>query len=527
MEDTPTSPDATSKTKHRWRRRLIVLAWIVSLIALYYGIEDWRGHRAWTAYRQDYEARVATLDLQSYVPKEVPDSENFGSIPIARQWFTERNNTNFFYFKDHWTKARNLTPDVIPGERMPKGQRFQRSFEDLVAWQEAFATPESERKNSAKVIHSNKLDAASRAQAAPAVLAAMTDDDNVFEQMRAATNRPQVRYAIDYDLNNPWGILLPHLAQIKQTCLRLEIRACAELAEGQTDRAMDDLNLSFFLIDSVKPEPFVITFLVRAACLQVALQPVWEGLAEHRWTDAQLQQLQSRLGSCNFPADFQRVFRAERAFGVLTADIFRERGLGLLADFIDPYQQTFKDSQGPVLDRTTLNVLGRILPRGWFDYEKLHYCQEGDRMFSSIDVEAKRVYPGVLATNAQELPTIAGAFVHHTLLAALITPSARKMMLKAAAPQTAADEAATACALERYRLANGQFPESLQALVPRFMTNLPNDIFTGEPLKYRRLEDGRFVLYSIGWNEKDDGGVSGREAFAADEGDWVWEYPAP
>jgi hypothetical protein len=93
--------------------------------------------------------------------------------------------------------------------------------------------------------------------------------------------------------------------------------------------------------------------------------------------------------------------------------------------------------------------------------------------------------------------------------------------------QTATDQAAIACALERYRLANGQFPENLQALVPHFAAHLPNDAITGESFKYRRTDDGRFVLYSVGWNEKDDGGVPGETQFDRTQGDWVWEYPAP
>jgi len=524
METTPASPGTESKLKRRWRRRLIVLAWIISLVALFYGIEDWRGHRAWTAYREDYEAHVAPLGLEAYVPKEIPDSENFGAIPIARQWFTERNSTNFFYTHDNWSGARKLMPE----DTTPKGETYRRHFEDLVAWQEAFVAPVSEQAKGTKEPRSNKMDAASRAQAAPAVLAGLQDDDGVFEQMRAATNRPQTRYAIDYDLNNPWGILLPHLAQIKLTCLRLQLKASAELAEGQTDRALGDIKLMFYLIDSLKSEPIVISFLVRSACLQIAAQAVWEGLAEHRWTDAQLQQLQSWLGSNNFLADFQKVSHGERAFGVLTADLFKERGLGLLTDFVEPFQKIFRDSQEPAPDRAILNVLGRILPRGWYDYEKLHYCQEEDRLFmGGVDVEAKRVYPSVLAANVPHVPSFFSAVLHQELLAALISPSASKLVRKAAAPQTSVDEAVTACALERYRLANGHFPEKLQELAPVFLKSVPNDLFTGEPLKYRRLEDERFVLYSVGWNEKDDGGVSAREQFSADEGDWVWEYPAP
>jgi hypothetical protein len=45
-------------------------------------------------------------------------------------------------------------------------------------------------------------------------------------------------------------------------------------------------------------------------------------------------------------------------------------------------------------------------------------------------------------------------------------------------------------------------------LVPRFITTLPHDIINGQPLKYRRTANGKFVLYSVGWNEKDDGGCT-------------------
>jgi hypothetical protein len=109
----------------------------------------------------------------------------------------------------------------------------------------------------------------------------------------------------------------------------------------------------------------------------------------------------------------------------------------------------------------------------------------------------------------------------------MLLPFLDGVPIKAAAAQTATDQAAVACALERYRLANGQFPENLQALVPQFIAHLPNDVITGEPFKYRRAGDGRFVLYSVGWNEKDDGGVPGKTMFDETEGDWVWEYPAP
>jgi hypothetical protein len=86
------------------------------------------------------------------------------------------------------------------------------------------------------------------------------------------------------------------------------------------------------------------------------------------------------------------------------------------------------------------------------------------------------------------------------------------------------------CALQRYRMAYGQYPETLDELVPQYVEKLPHDIVGGQPLKYRRADDGQFVLYSIGWNEKDDGGTvaltdSKPPRVDLDKGDWVWEFP--
>jgi hypothetical protein len=59
---------------------------------------------------------------------------------------------------------------------------------------------------------------------------------------------------------------------------------------------------------------------------------------------------------------------------------------------------------------------------------------------------------------------------------------------------------------------------------------VPHDLINGKPFHYRRREDGQFVLYSVGWNEKDGGGEivlnpkTGK--VDRDRGDWVWKYPS-
>src|SRR5208282_4229813 len=132
-----------------------------------------------------------------------------------------------------------------------------------------------------------------------------------------------------------------------------------ELAAGQADKALADVKLILSLADSVKSEPFLISSLVRMACVHIALQPVWEGLAEHRWTEAQLQELQTRFLSCDFLADMKQPLNAERACGLAAVDLVRKNGLESLGD--DPAKG---DSSEADINKEAVNLIGRVMPSG-------------------------------------------------------------------------------------------------------------------------------------------------------------------
>ena len=67
--------------------------------------------------------------------------------------------------------------------------------------------------------------------------------------------------------------------------------------------------------------------------------------------------------------------------------------------------------------------------------------------------------------------------------------------------------AKTAAALELYRAAHeNQYPDSLKALVPEFLADIPADFFTDSALQYHRRGVG-FLLYSVGPDRTDNGGT--------------------
>ncbi|MDQ1255949.1 MAG: hypothetical protein QG656_544, partial [Candidatus Hydrogenedentes bacterium] len=60
-------------------------------------------------------------------------------------------------------------------------------------------------------------------------------------------------------------------------------------------------------------------------------------------------------------------------------------------------------------------------------------------------------------------------------------------------------------ALELHRLAQGHYPETLDALAPQFLSEVPADPFSEKPFVYKLVEND-YLLYSAGANCLDDGG---------------------
>jgi hypothetical protein len=73
--------------------------------------------------------------------------------------------------------------------------------------------------------------------------------------------------------------------------------------------------------------------------------------------------------------------------------------------------------------------------------------------------------------------------------------------------------AAVAIAAERFRLQEEHWPENLEQLTPRFLSVVPRDYFRPAPLSLRHVDDG-LVIYSVGHDGKDHGGVLDRKGVA-------------
>jgi hypothetical protein len=309
-------------------------------------------------------------------------------------------------------------------------------------------------------------------------------------------------------------------------CQVLQLHASAELALGRTDDALADLSLIFYLVDTTRAEPILISHFVRMAQAQIALQPVAEGMG--KWSETQLRELQLKLQRFDFPGDTERSLQAERVF-FGTAMIEYVRRSSNKFRLMELFEGNGGNSDSAPL--WSVGPLLAIAPNGWLCLEERNYTRLfGEQLLPVIDLTNRVIRPEQVR-EAQELirkrtqGSPAGNFLHHRLFAGLLLPSLGKAAEKAAFAQTAVDLAKVACALERYRLAHGRLPDTLEQLRPQLMPALPHDLINGKDLVYQLKPEGHYVLYSVGWNDQDDGGfIQQTHSGSVDqnEGDWVW-----
>ena len=62
-------------------------------------------------------------------------------------------------------------------------------------------------------------------------------------------------------------------------------------------------------------------------------------------------------------------------------------------------------------------------------------------------------------------------------------------------------------ALRTYHAEHGNFPPKMESLVPKYLSQVPLDPFVEKPFIYRLRDGGEFVLYSVGGDGVNNGGV--------------------
>ena len=345
-----------------------------------------------------------------------------------------------------------------------------------------------------------------------------------FDLIRESLKRPYAQMTGDY--TDPINMPIPNFVCQRITAQTLTDRAKCHLLLGQPEAALEDLALVRGLCrimeggPSGRPTTLVAT-MINSAVTALYVGTIAEGMRLGAWRELQLAALQEQLKQINLPPLLAESFQWERASECkmlegVTAERLQNMFKGGPGGAAKPLWNKMKDPT---------YLLLTVGPRGWVYQNMTRIALLDDQVLKGLDTKNRLVSSPLTEKATSNSQAELGHFSPYTYLAAIAIPNFSSAVRWLARNQCLTDEALIACALERYRLAHGEYPKSLATLAPQLLDKIPVDIITGRPLKYRVKEDGRFILYSVGWNEKDDGGVPGATKWGIPDpaqGDWVW-----
>ena len=494
-----------------------------TLVVLLYAEEDWRGARAWARTKAYWEAKGETFDYNKFIPPPAPDNENLAALPLFKlepvQYYPGKFDPQQLALK---RAMRMEQPDDPTGNLPSKGNWMAG---ELPNWEKIRTTIATD------------YTTAFPGTKPPADTLAQFDALYPFiADLRAGSaSRPLFRPNLDYSILPPCSRSLGSVTNSIRLSQILTLHALIELDHHEPELALSDIKIDYKLVPGAAREPSLVGGLVAVGINAITLAAVHDGLAFHEWNDAQLVELEQTLQRVDFLADYQFDLRSTAMESSLNIEGFKHAP----ANQIFGMTWGMSDSSEVVKESNYSFLWGPFYrapafwPAGWWDANQPQQASFILRRLSTVNSLAHRVYPDVdrdLTKQIDQARARWDAAAPWDFWYYISSTNLNSMAESFAHGQTWVDEARIACGLERYRLAHGMYPDALDALAPACIEAVPHDIITGQAYHYRLNADGTYLLYSVGWNQADDGGKfafkkDNPNAIDYEQGDWVWPGP--
>jgi hypothetical protein len=493
-------------------------AFLAVAILSFYLEENARGAAAWKQALRQIEAQGFSFRRGDYIPDTPPADQNFGASPLFA--IEPDPHPNW----PHGMKAATLEKALDPiASRLPYardgGTARPDSLPYLPRWDQGPAPDlQALRLRLGGICRRVEPDAppepGSKATAFVSKLCPALD-----ELRRLAASRSLCVFPLNYDVEPPTDFSFAPISQLLQLARVLTFDERLALYEGDSQLALADMVVGQKVIAGLRQEPLLISGLVAGAFEEDQAAVIEQGLAGHDWNDTQLRQLETLVGSFDVLAGARFWLAGEIVTHGHPVGNYYEQHRWVSDDVFRNFQNRLFDFdyKPPFLAK----VAFFLEPRGWLELDRAI----GDR-YSFCDVagifDAKR--HRVAADKYDAATEAIGQQRSWTFWSLPPVDPAGQTGICAknlALFQVHVDEACIGCRIERYRLIHGAYPSALDVLGDE---TLPHDVMNGERYHYRLRSDGSYLLYSVGWNQEDDHGISTLEPGQPqrDALDWVW-----
>jgi len=298
-----------------------------------------------------------------------------------------------------------------------------------------------------------------------------------------AGSRSCFRYG---DWSQPsYAVGQPKLIIIVQTARLLAIDAVLRADRGEVKEALDECLRGMRFVRLLADEPLLINVLVALADMRI-LQAAFNQIVQDRAIAPDVLDFWIKeLDPLSWRSRFIRFLPGERANILeIGLDIIGGK-IGILFDSKKPgiFRRFYYWLIRPILKSECLWVMKHW--DGYTDLDSRSYWQTRD-FLAQKSLEAAHP-PWYFKMAGDLLPEVQTTFYKEAMLEAMMQATRAGLAAKLYDAQTK------------------RFPDSLEALVPGILKEVPIDPFTGKPLVFK-VQNGELLIYSLGSNLKDDGG---------------------
>ncbi len=334
----------------------------------------------------------------------------------------------------------------------------------------------------------------------------LTLQEALLAKLDVTADMPRGSFGRDYS-GDPMLVLLPDLSDVRTAAKIIVLAAERDARQGNMERAAQRLITALNIGHSLEDDPFIISMLAVAAVNALTVEAMEYILTQHRFDGPTLERLQRAYADREAVNLIARGLSGERVAQLAYYDYVRRYGIQTLSSAppgASSSPKVFDWALAGLVDMNEAKTLELITP----------LVEAADSYADAIGAAKKMeaVKTGISTSDVR----------YH--FARILMPSLYRACELSARCAAIMRCTVTALAMERYRLAHGAWPESLDDLVPEYLDSVPIDPFDEKPMRYA-TKDGYVVIYSVGEHGVDDGGdvekpakKQGRSAMSPDTG---------
>ncbi len=364
-------------------------------------------------------------------------------------------------------------------------------------------------------------------------------NEQPLKLIAAATKRPQYFSPLvsDDDRETVITTLLPMVQESRAAARLLAARAMRSLAQDDITAATEDLLVCHRFGRQIGEGPTIIEALVGIAIDSIAAHASHSLIANPDLSADQLAAYRKELNSLPaLPRMVEKIDLAERCLSLDAIQLLATqgpKGLQIIGN-------------GAADEGLAGNIVEFFMKRGvdW-NLVLIRFNKLYDRLTTLMKIENRATREAAINAFNEELKQNRGEIQNLNPLQMLFGKGIRagvtegmsvileSLLVPAILQAGHAEERQTmkmqvtqiGFAIAGYQREHGEYPQTLADLKPKFLKDVWTDLYTGEPLIYKRTDDG-FLLYSVGENQTDDNGESDYSAIQTKD-DLAVQVPLP